>query len=342
VWHEVRGHDQIAERFRRTIAANRLASSYLFVGPEGIGKRTFAMRLAEALLCTTNTDEALEACGQCDSCRLAASGGHPDLLYVCRPEEKSDVPLELLIGRQEHRMQEGLCHDIAMRPYLSRRKVAILDDADHLNIAGANCLLKTLEEPPAHSLLILISTSATRQLPTIRSRSQIIRFKPLVDADVAAVLADTQGLDADRAAKIAAGASGSITRAAQRSDDAMQSFRKRFCENLTVEPMPTSTIADQVKSLVDEAGREAIARRQRLREIFDLAIEFYRAQMRASSGAPSSETDMQADRVGAELAALRIECCLDAIDHLGRNANQTTLIEWWVSELARCQSMVIA
>ena len=79
-------------------------------------------------------------------------------------------------------MREGLCHDIALKPFRGGRKIAIIDDADYLNQEGANCLLKTLEEPPEKSVIILIGTSQQRQLPTIRSRCQIVRFAPLSTA----------------------------------------------------------------------------------------------------------------------------------------------------------------
>ena len=96
-------------------------------------------------------------------------------------------------------MREGLCYDIALKPYSGRRKVAIIDDADYLNKEGANCLLKTLEEPPPKSLLILIGTSEQRQLPTIRSRCQIVRFQPLPEQDVAELLLATGACeDAER------------------------------------------------------------------------------------------------------------------------------------------------
>src|SRR4029450_8202547 len=100
-------------------------------------------------------------------------------------------PLELLIGDAEHRMRAGLCYNIALKPFSARRKVAIIDDADYLNKEGANCLLKTLEEPPPKSLLIMIGTSEQRQVPTIRSRCQIVRFQPLAEEDVAELLLST-------------------------------------------------------------------------------------------------------------------------------------------------------
>ena len=177
---QIRGHESARERFRKSLEAGRLASTFLFVGPQGIGKRGFALGLAQALLCArTRADDPLEACGACESCRLMAAGTHPDLIRIERPEGKSFIPVELLIGSQEKRMREGLCHEIAMKPFLGGRKVAIIDDADFLNVEGANALLKTLEEPPPRCVMILIGMSAARQLPTIRSRCQIVRFREM-------------------------------------------------------------------------------------------------------------------------------------------------------------------
>ena len=81
----------------------------------------------------------MDPCGECPGCVQVAAGTHPDLILVAKPEDKSFLPLELLIGDKEHRMREGLCHDIGLKPFMGGRKVAIIDDADHLNAEGANC-----------------------------------------------------------------------------------------------------------------------------------------------------------------------------------------------------------
>src|SRR5436190_1273316 len=195
-WQNIRGHDRVVEKFRRALARGRLASTFLFVGPSGIGKRTFALTLAKGLLCERVPEQRLEPCGECPSCLQVASLNHPDVELIAKPADKAFIPLELLIGDADHRMRAGLCYSIALKPYSGRRKVAIIDDADYLNKEGANCLLKTLEEPPPRSLLILIGTSEQRQLPTIRSRCQIMRFQPLAENDVAELLVE-QGLCAD-------------------------------------------------------------------------------------------------------------------------------------------------
>ena len=169
-----------------------MASSFLFAGPDGIGKRTFAVKLAQALLCENSPEEALDPCEHCPACIQVDAGTHPDFQLISKPEDKSFIPLELLIGDKEHRRREGLCRHIALKPYMGR-KIAVIDDADYLNAEGANALLKTLEEPPPRSVLILIGASPAKQLPTIRSRCQLVRFQPL-DADAVAQLLSAQGI----------------------------------------------------------------------------------------------------------------------------------------------------
>jgi len=165
-WDTILGHDQVRQQFATAMAQDRLASTFLFLGPEGIGKRTFAWKLAQTLLCPRATD--FHPCGTCPSCRQVLAGEHPDLEYVCRAADRNQITLDQLVGDKSDR--EGLCQKISMKPYYGGRKVAILDDADDLRQEGANALLKTLEEPPPQSVIILIGTAEQRQLPTIRSR----------------------------------------------------------------------------------------------------------------------------------------------------------------------------
>src|SRR5260221_2043128 len=223
-WQSIRGHDRVVDKFRRALANGRLASTFLFVGPPGIGKRTFALKLAQGLLCERVPDERLDPCGKCPSCHQVASLNHPDVEIVAKPADKAFIPLEALIGDAEHRMRAGLCYNIALKPYSGRRKMAIIDDADYLNKEGANCLLKTLEEPPPKSILILIGTSEQRQLPTIRSRCQVIRFQPLAEQEVADLLVE-QGICDDRAIAQAA---------ATRSEGSLERARL-WCDNGLIE-----------------------------------------------------------------------------------------------------------
>jgi len=225
----VLGHDSAKDRFQRTLAHGRLASTYLFVGPVGVGKRTFAERLAAALLCPNRAEDSLDPCGRCDNCRLTTAGSHPDLLRVSRPEDKTTLPVDLFIGPADKRNREGLCHDIALRPLVATRRVAVIDDADDFGIESANCLLKALEEPPPGSLLILIGTSLARQLSTIRSRSQIVRFERLEASQVAEILQrEPHSLDPADAGRLATISNGSVSRALELAEGQLDQARHAF------------------------------------------------------------------------------------------------------------------
>jgi DNA polymerase-3 subunit delta' len=343
-WHGIDGHDDVVEQFRRAMARGRLASSFLFAGPAGIGKRTFALKLAQAMLCQTRPEEALDPCGTCPSCAQVAAGTHPDLDVVGKPDDKSFIPVELLIGDREHRRREGLCHNIGVKPALGGRKIAVIDDADYLNVEGANALLKTLEEPPPRSMLILIGTTPAKQLPTIRSRCQLIRFQPL-PIDVVAALLVSKGFVADpaEARRLARYSEGSVERALDLADPDLWSFRNALYQKLSESLFDSTGLARTVAAFVDEAGKEAPARRARFRQVVAFAAEFYRQLLHAQCGVSVSE-DLELRRhVSAaierglgdrELSAARLDRCLDAAAQIDRNANQSTLIECWLDDLA--------
>lgn len=343
-WQEIHGHDQVVEQFRRAMQNGRLASTFLFVGPGGIGKRKFALKLAQTLLCEGSPAADFEACGHCPACQQVAAMSHPDLELVAKPKDRSFIPVESFIGDREHRMREGLCHSIALKPYRGGRKIAIIDDADFLNQEGANCLLKTLEEPPPKSILILIGTSEQKQLPTIRSRCQIIRFQPLAEPLVAELLVSAGMVsDPDEAARLAAQAGGSLQRAMEMSDDGLDDFRKSFYAELSRPDFDAQALAKTVGQFVDAAGKDAAPRRERMLQIMGLAAAFYRQLMRSKSGIAAAADSLLQQAVDdclrdfpgdAETAADCLERCLDAQAHVAANANQATLLECWLDDLA--------
>src|SRR6185312_10200528 len=189
----------------------------LFVGPEGVGKRTFARKLAQALLCETVPAERLDPCETCPGCVQVEAETHPDFVQFARPEDKHELPIAVI---------RDLCEHFVLKPARGKRKVAILDDADDLNEEAANAFLKTLEEPPPGALLILIGTSAEVQLATIVSRCQVVRFDPLSPEDLAALLQE-QGVARDPvdAARLAALGDGSLGRALGLADARLEQFR---------------------------------------------------------------------------------------------------------------------
>ena len=343
-WHGIFGHDDVVERLRRALGRKRLASSFLFAGPAGVGKRTFALKLAQAMLCQERAEESLDPCETCPSCAMVLAGTHPDLDLVGKPADKAFIPVELFIGDRDHRGREGLCHQIGMKPYMGGRKIAIIDDADYLNAEGANCLLKTLEEPPPHSVLILIGTSPAKQLPTIRSRCQLIRFRPL-ETEVIAALLVSQGTLGDpvEAQRLARHSEGSIQQATELADPGLWAFRRTLFERLAAPVLESVGLAQTVSAFVDAAGKEAPARRARLRQVVAFAADFYRHLLLAKSDAHiADDADLrrfleQAVRQwphDVETAAKCLDRCLEAAGQIDRNANQTTLIEAWLDDLA--------
>ncbi len=344
MWHGIHGHDQVVEQFRRGLVHGRLASSFLFIGPPGVGKRTFALKLAQALLCETRADQQLDPCGHCPACQQVTARSHPDLELVGKPKDKSFIPVETFIGDREHRMQEGLCHNISLKPFCGGRKIAIINDADYLNQEGANCLLKTLEEPPPKSMIILIGTSEQKQLPTIRSRCQIIRFRPLPDQIVAQLLvAHDLVADEDEAARLAAMSQGSLERALELADSQLREFRERLLEQLSAAELNLLEFAKAVGGFVDEAGKEAPPRRARMKQLMGFAAEFYRQLMRSLSSLPIAGDSALDNAVTTtarwwpgddESAAVCLERCLDAQAQVESNANQATLLDCWLDDLA--------
>jgi DNA polymerase-3 subunit delta' len=344
-WQGIEGHDPVVARFRRALSRNRLASTFLFVGNPGIGKRAFAEKLAQALLCAESPAAEMAPCGNCTACRQVLAHTHPDLIIIEKPADKSTIPLAAFVGDDARRMREGLCHDIALKPFMGGRKVAIIDDADFLNEESANCLLKTLEEPPPNSVLILIGTSSDKQLPTIRSRAQTIRFRPLERAVVAGLL-ESLGLVADRAqaARLSEFAEGSIQRALELADDDLWAFRRRLLEALGRAPLDSVALAQDVVAFVEAAGKEASARRSRSRQVIGFAVEFHRQLLRASSGLPpqgDAELLAALERARSsvpsdmETVAAQIARSLEALSQIDRNAHQTTLLECWLDDLSR-------
>jgi DNA polymerase-3 subunit delta' len=343
-WQTIEGHDAVVEKLRRALTRKRLASSFLFTGPAGIGKRSFALRFAQSLLCQNRPEAALDPCGTCQSCTMALAGTHPDIEVVSKPEDKAFLPVELFLGDLHHRGREGLCHWIGLKPFMGGRRIAIIDDADHFNDAGANCLLKTLEEPPPNSVLILIGTSPARQLPTIRSRCQLIRFRPLSEETVSRLLAANKlAKDPADAARLARRSEGSVQQAVAMADEELWKCRRELLEFLSADRLDSVALAPKITEFVDAAGKEAPARRARFRQVVTFAADFYRRMVYARSNSPlpaDEEISGPLETAAAHfpgdaiVAADCLQRCLDALEQIDRNANQGTLIEAWLDDLA--------
>ena len=177
------------EVFQRSSGLGRVCHAYIFAGVEGVGKFKMAREWAKALLCQNSVQETgdghvfYDSCGVCESCLLFEGQGHPDfkhiykelIKYTSDPGNRSKTPVDL----PKDVIQEFLVDQVANKPKVSDRVIYIVDEAQRLNTSSQNLLLKTLEEPPAHCVIILLCTRLDKLVPTILSRCQVVRFGPI-------------------------------------------------------------------------------------------------------------------------------------------------------------------
>lgn len=168
---DVVGHKNIIKYIQNAVAADAVSHAYILNGERGSGKKLLANLFAMSLQCE-NRDEDGDACGKCRSCRQAVSGNHPDIIRVTH--EKPNT-----ISVDDIRVQVN--DDIAIRPYSSKYKVYIIADADLLTVQAQNALLKTIEEPPAYAVIMLLTENAEVLVPTIRSRCVMMKLRNIKD-----------------------------------------------------------------------------------------------------------------------------------------------------------------
>jgi DNA polymerase-3 subunit delta' len=357
IWDKLRGHREQREMFRRMLRRNRLAPGYLLVGPSGVGKRLFVQCLAECLLCRHYRPEDLEACGECAGCKPFQAGSHPDFLSVGCPEGKRELPIELFVGPRDRRGQAGLCYELSLRPLPGSRKIAVIDDADLMNEASANALLKTLEEPPEGAILFLLASNPDALLPTIRSRCQLIRFFPLSIADVAALLIEQQVTESSDEAHLAAALSeGSLSQARRLVDPELRDLRTVLYDQLAHPQEIGIQTARKLQEGIDELSGETAEQRQIALWLVRFAAEFFRSALwrlcEGSQVAPWNEVprvepaEAWVERLRAapptatEVVGELLDRTLQTAEQIDQYASVPLCLEAWFADLARISQPV--
>jgi len=225
---DIIGHRRQIEVIRRSIANGHLPPAYLFYGDEGIGKRLVALELARALNCKARTPDG-EACGTCRDCRNIESGCHPNVsLMGLEVNEKTGRPRQEIVIDQVRAAQEFL----SLRAVGDGGKLLIVDGAHLLNEEAANALLKTLEEPPAGSHVVLVTSRPGSLLQTIHSRCRSIGFAPLGETDVTEALVGMRGMDESDARLVAKMTGGRLGAALGSDPDELRQRRESFIDLL--------------------------------------------------------------------------------------------------------------
>jgi len=220
----VYGHTWAVNYLQRTLqsTAGGLRHAYLYIGPQQVGKSTLARAFVQALFCEKSSTQP---CGDCRSCRLLQHGNHPDF-RVIQPMSKEGT-VDRAGGTLKVEQAADIIHDAALRPMEARYKVFFIQDFHQANPAFANKLLKTLEEPPDHVVLILSARDRESILPTIVSRCQVIELRPLTVAEVENALVQRWNAPAEQAVLLARLAKGCLGWAVQQLADREGASRRQ-------------------------------------------------------------------------------------------------------------------
>ena len=200
-FQKVVGHQEIITHLQNAISMNKVSHAYLFGGESGSGKKMMASLFAMTLQCEKH---GVEPCMECPSCKKAQSQNHPDIIYV-----KHEKPNTITIDE----IREQLINDVTIKPYSSPYKIYIIDEAQKLTLQAQNALLKTIEEPPAYAVFLLLTENAEMLLPTINSRCVMLKLRNIKDTLIRKYLMENLEIPDYKADMCTAFAQGNVGRA---------------------------------------------------------------------------------------------------------------------------------
>ncbi len=320
---DIYGHEKQISVLKTAMERNRVPHAYLFYGMEGVGKRTVAEVFAKALNCLS---EGLDACDACPSCLKIDRRNHPDVVTI--KAEGQFIKIKEIRELQEQ---------MKFRPFEGRNRVFIIDDADRMNNISANALLKTLEEPSASNILILV-TSRPHQLPlTILSRCQHLSFNPLQRETISSFLQEKISLDSRSSDLISRSSGGSIGKAQTLNDDSYLTVSKGILD------MMSRIIAKDAFMLLSFAGEFGEERREITDRLGILMTAYRDALVYKETG--EEKRIINQDHIGviksvAETLSGRnilnsIKAVERAVEAVNQNANKQLTLETMMFRLSR-------
>jgi DNA polymerase-3 subunit delta' len=320
-FQEIIGHDKQIEYLRNAMRNGRLTHAYLFLGKEGIGKKLVALNLAKTLNCPRGNEDS---CDECPSCLKIDSLHHPDVLLV-RPQGQW-VRID-----QIRDLQRELKH----KPYEGKKRVCILARSERMRQEAANALLKILEEPPLHTMLILIATNADLMLPTITSRCQRVPFDPLPLERTTEIVRSRLGLEREEAHILASLADGSLGKALQMDLDFVLGMRREIIGKIIALP---SYGAGQILGLAEKLATG----NDDLPMLLTMIHAWYRDLLTYREGGKGAQLinvdlsdEIQRAAPGTDTPSLihRMEVIQETLWNLDRNANRQITLEAMLLDL---------
>ena len=321
---DVFGHDWAVEMLQQHVAHGTLRHAYLFTGPEGVGRRTIATRLAQSLNCLQPTSAGVP-CRSCRTCRQIEAGQHPDLMVVRRLADKKDLAIDQI---------REVSKFLSLKPYMAAYKIVLILNFEDANANSQNALLKTLEEAPSFAVLLLTVNNAEQLLPTIISRCEIMRLRPLSTLAVDEFL-QLKGVHAEKASLLAHLSGGRPGYALQLSTSEQDlSFRAEKLDDLHT--LLSAKLPDRfhyVEGMIKD--------KEVFRQTLTIWLSYWRDVLLETSGAQVELTNIDRkdeieslvysiDRPQARAITVALE---KAIDRLDRNVNarllgEVTLLDW--------------
>ena len=255
---DIIGHENIKSHLKNAIRLGKISHAYILDGEEGMGKMMLASAFAKTLQCEAG---GTRPCGKCRSCLQAESGNHPDIIRVTHEKPAS-------VGVDDIRSK--LCGDIMIRPYAGPWKIYIVDEAEKMTVQAQNALLKTIEEPPAYGIILLLSTNSELLLPTVLSRCVTLKLRPVSDALVTRYLMEEEKIPDYQAKTITAFAGGNIGKAKRLAGRGDFPELKEEVTGLlsSIEGMGMDGISDAVSRMAD--------RRESIYDCLDMMTLWYR------------------------------------------------------------------
>src|SRR5437867_4923173 len=318
------GQERPKRFLQAALRSERLAHALLFHGKERIGKLLTARVLALAVNCEAiPPPDPPDACGACRSCHQIETGVHPDVTILTATS-----------GNRETNQTREIESRFIYRPLIGLRKIVILDNADLLRREAANALLKTIEEPPPDSLIILVSSRPEALLPTIRSRCQAIRFAPLALDQVEAAVRRQRKLPEQDLHFLAVIAGGRLGLALEADPEALRAERAEFLR------LVTSETVESTGSLL--AACEAVAKSDQAEAAFGWLATWFRDLVLVKIGGERGRlvnSDLQAE-LEALASLLPVATMVDLAAYvesmtrgLDRNLNKQLLLEGLLLQL---------